>query len=633
MLKNSKRRPQDTHLKEMVNHVSKILKNKKSQCKRVYYQKLLQNSSVKQSWKVINNVLGRNNGNTRVCLENTHSDLEISNAFNDFFCTVGHDLASSINSDRNISKFNTLTNHNSSIFLRPSTQQEIILLIRNLDPNKAPGPDNIDAYFVKKHHHLFASILSNVFNDMITSGQYPESLKTARVVPLHKSGDRRSVNNYRPISTLSVLNKILEKLLSTRIMDFLESSKLIYTHQYGFRRGCSTFTAASELVDQIYGAIDNKRISGVLFLDLKKAFDTIDHSLLLRKLEYYGIRGSSLDLLKSYLSNRHQFVSVNGVNSELREITIGVPQGSNLGPLLFLIFINDLSRLQLHGSIRFFADDSAILYKHEQGMTIASYIKQDLVKLQDFFNTNVLSLNLLKTTYMLFHSIRSNVSNIGPLDVNGVRIERSSSYKYLGLTLDETLSWNAHIEKLKHTVAPICGILRKISSFVPAHWLKTLYFALVHSRLYFLVGVWGNASKSRLRELQCLQNRCLKAVLKKPHLYPTVQLFNEANNSVLPIRALHELQIAMHMHKILQDEGNTHNNLVFNRAFVGRSSRQANNLRMVRPASEAGKKRFSYAASKLYNALPVNIKQSPSVLCFKRNLRNHIKSNISRYLL
>lgn len=632
VLKNCKRHPQDANMKEMLKHVSKKLKIKKSQCKRDYYQKMLKNNSIKQSWRVINDVLGRNRGKDRICLENNHSDLEISNEFNDFFCSVGHDLASSINSDRNITKFGTLTNHSSSIFLQPTTDQEIILLIRDLDVNKAPGPDNITVSFVKTHHLVFTSILKDVFNDMISTGQYPECLKTARVVPLHKSGSRSNINNYRPISTLSVLNKILEKLLSTRIMSFLESSKLIYTHQYGFRQGCSTFTAASELIDQVYGAIDKKNISGVLFLDLKKAFDTIDHNLLLQKIEYYGIRGSPLTLLKSYLSNRRQFVSVNGVNSELREISIGVPQGSNLGPLLFLIFINDLSRLQLQGNIRFFADDSAILYSHEQGTTIASYIEQDLVKLLDFFNTNVLSLNLTKTTFMLFHSNRRNVSNIGPVYVNGIRIERSTNYKYLGLTLDETLSWDAHIKGLKNKLTPICGVLRKISSFVPENWLKTLYFALVHSRLHFLVGVWGNASKSRIRELQCIQNRCLKAVLKKPHLYPTVSLFNDVNNSALPIRALYEFQVVLQMHRILCDDVNIHNNLVFDRAFVGRSSRQANDLRLVRPTSEAGKKRFSYAASKLYNELPVIIKQSTSVLCFKRSMRLHLKSNINRYL-
>lgn len=632
VLKNSKRHPHDDNLKAMLKHVSRKLNIKKSQCKRNYYQNMLQNSSIKQSWRVINDVLGRKRGNDRICLENNHSDLGISNAFNDFFCSVGHDLASSINSDRNITKFGTLTNHSSSIFLQPATHQEIILLIRDLDVNKAPGPDNITASFVKTHHLVFTSILKDVFDEMISTGQYPECLKTARVVPLHKSGDRLNINNYRPISTLSVLNKILEKLLATRIMNFLESSKLIYTHQYGFRRGCSTFTAASELVDQVYGAIDHKQISGVLFLDLKKAFDTIDHNLLLQKISYYGLRGIPLTLLESYLSNRRQFVSVNGVNSEPREISIGVPQGSVLGPLLFLVYINDLSRLRLHGSIRFFADDSAILYNHEQETTVATYIQQDLVKLQDFFNTNMLSLNLKKTTFMLFHSNRRNVLNIGPLYVNEVCIDRTTCYKYLGLTLDETLSWDAHIEELKHKLTPICGVLRKISSFVPVNWLNKLYFALVHSRLHFLVGVWGNASKSRLRELQCIQNRCMKAVLKKPHLYPTVSLFNDVNNSALPIRALYEFQIIVQMHRILCDDENIHNNLVFDRAFVGRSSRQANNLRLARPTTESGKKRFSYAASKLYNELPLNIKQSPSVLCFKRNLRLHLKNNINRYL-
>lgn len=229
-------------------------------------------------------------------------------------------------------------------------------------------------------------------------------MKVARVVPVYKSGSKTDANNYRPISVLSVLSKIFEQLLADRVSSFLNDQKVIYDHQFGFRSGSSTWTAASELMDDIYRAIDTRNIAAILFLDLKKAFDTIDHGVLLKKLEYYGIRGVANTLFRSYLAGRTQYVSVNGVASSERAITVGVPQGSNLRPLLFLLYINDLARLQLHGKPRLFADDTSVTYIATESTRLLRLMEEDIQKLQSFFNENLLSLNLGKTNYMIFHS-------------------------------------------------------------------------------------------------------------------------------------------------------------------------------------------------------------------------------------
>lgn len=249
-------------------------------------------------------------------------------------------------------------------------------------------------------------------------------MKVARVVPVHKSGSKTDVNNYRPISILSVLSKLFEQLLADRVSSFLNDQKVIYDHQFGFRSGSSTWTAASELVDDIYRAIDTSNIAAVLFLDLKKAFDTIDHGVLLRKLEYYGIRGVANALFRSYLAGRTQYVSVNGAASSKRAITVGVPQGSNLGPLLFLLYINDLARLQLHGKPRLFADDTSVTYIATDPTRLLRLMKQDIQKLQSFFVENLLSLNLGKTNYMMFHSRRKKVDRHADLTVGGAVIEK-----------------------------------------------------------------------------------------------------------------------------------------------------------------------------------------------------------------
>lgn len=244
---------------------------------------------------------------------------------------------------------------------------------------------------------------------MVETGTYPNCLKLAKVTPVFKSSDAEDVGNYRPISTLSVFNKIFEKLLVNRILVFFNRHDVLYKFQYGFRQGCNTLIAITELVDNIINEIESKNIVGALFLDLKKAFDTLDHKILLQKLDLYGIRGVANNIIQSYLENRKQFVFVNGVSSSHKTIDIGVPQGSNIGPLLFLAYINDLGNIPLHGVPRLFADDTALFYPGICSESIMRKMKEDLYSLLAYFNTNLLSLNLSKTKLMFFHSPRKKL--------------------------------------------------------------------------------------------------------------------------------------------------------------------------------------------------------------------------------
>lgn len=416
----------------------------------------------------------------------------------------------------------------------------------------------------------------------------------------------------------------------TTIKRFLNSMEVLYNKQYGFRRGSSTLTATSELLDDIYRDLDGK-FTGTLFLDLKKAFDVINHYLLLRKLERYGIRGNALDLLKSYLANRMQFISSNGVNGESSIIDTGVPQGSVLGPLLFIIYINDLSRVQLHGNVRLLADDTAITYSHRDARNITRMMQADLQTLHDYFTSNLLFLNLSKTVFLIFHSPQRSVPELPAVIMKDTAIQRVSSFKYLGLILDETLSWKPHIDQLKKQVAPACGVLRKISSFVPPHWLKTLYSSLIHSRLQYLVINWGNASKFNLKGLQTLQNRCLRTILKKPALYPRCLLYNDMNHSFLTVRAMHMFQMCVHIRNIMYNPATHHN---FNPVHVERPriTRQTGNLVTSRPHTEIGKKCLSYSGCYHYNRLPDFIKQTSSLNTFKSLLKSHLKQKIEHYL-
>ncbi|XP_055604933.1 uncharacterized protein LOC129753162 [Uranotaenia lowii] len=288
LLKASRRNPSDQRLKDLLKQASKKLNDKKRQCKRNYYFKLLQTATPKKSWKVLNEILGINSkssSNTSLLVDGRtiNDPLQAADCLNDFFCNIGHNLASELNSDKDICKFGTLRSHFPSLFMRPTTVEEIIVLINNLNTNKAPGPDKIPASTIKTHHLAFAQILKDVFNEIIETGAYLEALKIARVAPIFKPGDKSNPSNYRPISTLSTMNKILEQLISSRLTNFLEAQNLLTNRQYGFRKGCDTLTATGELLEEVYCDLDNRRYSGALFLDLKKAFDTINHELLLKK--------------------------------------------------------------------------------------------------------------------------------------------------------------------------------------------------------------------------------------------------------------------------------------------------------------------------------------------------------------
>lgn len=251
----------------------------------------------------------------------------------------------------------------------------------------------------------------------------------------------------------------------------------------------------------------------------------------------------------------------------------------------------------------------------------------DLNKLNQFFASNLLSLNVSKTKFVVFHSSQRSVPELSPIMFGSQVVERVPHFKYLGLILDETLSWEPHIQHLKRCIAPICGVIRKLTSFIPSVWLLKLYFALVHSRLQYLVLNWGTAALFRIRELQTLQNRCLKSILAKPNLYPTHQLYKDAPKSVLPIRGLHMQQTLVHMWNMLKED-NTHHNLEFEIINSERVTRQNGDIRIARPNTEFCKNRLTYIGSKLFNNLPDNLKEASSKYVFKKNLRIHIKNNL-----
>ena len=249
-----------------------------------------------------------------------------------------------------------------SLLLYRIKQNEIKDAICNLKNSNSSGYDEITTKFVKLSSPILIPALEKILNLSLSSGIYPSNLKTAKVIPIYKKGDSKSINNYRPISILSTLNKIFEKILYARLVNYIEKFDLFYKYQFGFRTNHSTEHALIEIVDQIRLSIDKNQLTCGIFIDLSKAFDTVDHNILINKLDHYGIRGNALNLFRSYLSNRKQYTVIENNKSQTNNINCGVPQGSVLGPLFFLLFINDLPNCCPTGKVRIFADDTNVFF-------------------------------------------------------------------------------------------------------------------------------------------------------------------------------------------------------------------------------------------------------------------------------
>lgn len=241
-------------------------------------------------------------------------------------------------------------------------------------------------------------MLSSIFNWSFSSGVFPSALKTALITPIYKSGDQHTLSNYRPISILPAISKILEKLANNRLNDFLTANQLLFVNQHGFRSNHSAEIAVTELVDEISACLDNKELSVGIFVDLSKAFDTINHSLLLKKLTHYGIRGIAWEWFHSYLSKRSQQVSINNIISNPLSITCGVPQGSILGPSLFLLYINDIYKTSTLARFILYADDTNIFLSHKNPSKLFKLVSTEFTKVLEWFKINKLSVILTKPT-------------------------------------------------------------------------------------------------------------------------------------------------------------------------------------------------------------------------------------------
>ena len=414
-----------------------------------------------------------------------------------------------------------------SLFLTPVTVVEVNDLIYSLNPSKSVGPNSTPIKLLKIIGPSFSPFLALIVNQSFQSGIFSDKLKIAKVISLFKTGNPELPLNYRPISLLPIFSKILEKLMYRRLYRFLEHQKVLYSLQFGFQENHSIDRALVSLTEAVRNTLDNKRLGCGIFIDLQKAFDTVNHRILLSKLEHYGVHGCALEWFRSYLPDRKQYVSVNGSNSDLLSITSGVSQGSVLGPLLFLIYINDLPNASKKLIFYLFADDTNIYNESKNLSKLLKIVNKEFRLIKRWLDANKLSSSIDKTIYIIVHSSSRNVPSDLTIKIGKKHVKRSKFVKFFGLLFDEHLSWKYHLSELSKKLASTCGIFFKIRNLLPLDVLLCLYNALFLSFLQYGLIVWGQPFASYIDLIFKLQKKAVRSISFQPRLSPSLPIFKD----------------------------------------------------------------------------------------------------------
>ena len=475
---------------------------------------------------------------------------EIAQEFNTFFTGIGEKLKSKIQ-HTNDNPLDYIPNFVGTALdeFQNTDENEVKQVVNDLK-SVGGGHDQINTRIFKATFTAILAEIVHFLNLCLQQGVFPSSLKIAVIKPIFKAGDKQLFNNYRPISLLTVISKLLEKLIYARINKHLTLNDVLCDNQFGFRAGMSTYMPLVILQDKITSAFENNSIMCGIYLDLRKAFDTVNIGILLGKLHKYGIRHNAYNMLKSYLNERTQCVQIEDARSALLPITIGVPQGSILGPLLFILYINDFPLVcGQHITTLLYADDTAIFIEGKNENQLQRTLNTLMPKVADWFVSNQLSLNTDKTCYQMYTHKRLDVEV--SVIIDGAEIIRANTVKYLGVFIDEDLKWKTHIAKLQTVLSRNVGIMCKVRYFLSSKHLLLLYNSLFLSHVNYCCFIYSNTYSTNINEVEKLQKRAVRIVDGQARLAHTAPIFKKLK--LLRLIDIGHQQMLLLLHRKLQD--------------------------------------------------------------------------------
>lgn len=594
---------------------NRILKHTIRNAKKLYYNNCFHRykSDIKKTWSTINNIISKSkkmNDYPKEFLINGNfesNEKTIANEFNRYFIEIGPKLSQNIISPNNKSIGDYLKSPVQTNFqFKRIDIDTVIKAIDSLKPKTSFSQDRISNKLLKYIKYEIAWPLMELINYTFALGIFPNTLKIAKVTPLYKKNENYMFDNYRPVSVLSSVSKVYERIMHDQIYNHFNGLNLFYNSQYGFRSNHSTEYALLELTDRIITEMDNNNIPINIFMDLSKAFDTLDHKILLHKLNYYGFHDKSYDLLKCYLSNRFQYVVFNNVQSDLIEIKCGVPQGSILGPLLFIIYLNDMPNVTEYFTPIIYADDTTLFttLNYNNVNDTQHNINDELQLISDWLKLNKLSLNASKTKAMLFHSPQRQISN-PTIFIDDTEIDFVNEFNFLGIILDKNLKWRSHVTFISKKISKTIGILSKLKNTIPTNALLNIYNALILSYLNYGTIIWGWQSQNLFK----LQKKAVRIIMKSKYNAHTNALFKQLNTlKIQDICALHDYKFCF---KLINDLIPTYfsDNLSPRENIIHEhNTRYAHDLRLPAVRHEFARNGIRYKFPFMFNNMPEHFK-------------------------
>ena len=594
------------------NEVTQLLRNSKKD----YFKKMMPNS--KQFWKTVRLLKGGSK-TIPTLLVNNHeasSDLEKVEVLSDYFRKCFNDSVPPL-TPADVQSIKTVPDSCPEHLL--CTEEEVLSLLQSLDVTKASGPEGISAHMLRATAVTITPVVTKLFNLSLKTGTFPQAAKMSFIMPIPKSLDPTSPSNYRPISLLAILSKVLERHVSSLILEELQLSDHPAFHQWGFRTGHSTSSALTTVIDDWLRSMDLDKPVCSVFFDVRKAFDSVPHATLVSKLQSRGLNDFLLRWICDYLRGREQRVVLNGVSSRPRSVLFGVPQGSVLGPLLFILYINDLANLQLGSKMVVYAD-YILLYRSIETNADYNLMQEDVTCIEQWMTDNSLTLNATKCKQMLI--TRSKTYHHPQLYLSGQPLEQVQSYKYLGIIITSDLSWSVHIQSICLKSRRLVGLLyRQFYDNANSNTLRQFYLSCFRPHLEYACTVWDPHLAKEITLLENVQKFACKICCK------SWLMDYDSMLAYLDIPSLQQRRLQLKANLMYQ--------------FVHKDSFIPEGLLLSHPPSNYNMRTISYftvpyARTNAYynsffphmlciwNSLPISVVCAPSSLMFKKVILSYI---------